>query len=569
MSKLKIGLLLDGYQMPAWTLRMLEQILQDDYAEIALIVLYDSGESRLPHSPLKRPGEDEERLPATLIRHGLARIYASLIERQPSPPDACAVTDAGSLLVDVPTLTVKTVRKGACDHLLENDLEAVRRYDLDILYHGSSKNPGEDISGAARFGVWAIRHGDDRINHGGPPGYWESMESWPETGSTLQILTEDPDNHTVLYRSLSCTDDLSVHGNCNNYLWKTSSFLPRKLRELHQVGGEAFLARVQAENRHPTFYSRRLYTQPTNRELMILTARKLAQKSSRMVSSRLSFEQWILMFQLADRLSTSMWRYKPMIPPPDHFWADPHVIDENGMYFIFIEELPYRTWKGHISLITMDAQGNYTEPEVLIDRPYHLSYPFVFEYNGSYYMIPESKANRTIELYKAMDFPHGWEFQRNLMEDVVAVDSTLLFYKDRWWLFANMIETPGASLWDELFLFSSDDPLSSRWTPHPANPIVSDCGNSRPAGRIFALNGELYRPSQNCSHKYGYGFNINHITRLDETSYEESVVSSVEPNWDRRITGTHTFNRAGSLHIIDALYRRWRFPGKGMPRGYS
>ena len=241
MSKLKIGLLLDDYQMPAWTLRMLEQIVQDDYAAIVLIVLHDSVESHPPRSLLNRPYNGHEGLTSKLIRHGLEWTYTALIERQPSPPDACAVTDAGSLLKDVPSLTVKTVRKGTCDYFHEKDLQAVRGYDLDVLFQGSNKTPGEDILGAARFGVWAIRQGDNVTSRGGPPGYWESMESWPETGSTLQILTEDPDNDTVLYRSLSCTDDLSVHGNRNNYLWKTSSFLPRKLRELHQVGGEAFL----------------------------------------------------------------------------------------------------------------------------------------------------------------------------------------------------------------------------------------------------------------------------------------------------------------------------------------
>lgn len=146
----------------------------------------------------------------------------------------------------------------------------------------------------------------------------------------------------------------------------------------------------------------------------------------------------------------------------------------------------------------------------------------------------------------------------NLMEEVEAVDTTILYSNNTFWMFTNLAEIAGASTWDELFLFHSDDLLSKNWTPHPQNPIVSDCKSSRPAGKVFSENGLLYRPSQNCSHHYGYGFNLSEITQLSEERYAETIVSSVEPNWDKRILGTHTFNREHKLHIIDAIYRRRR-----------
>lgn len=207
----------------------------------------------------------------------------------------------------------------------------------------------------------------------------------------------------------------------------------------------------------------------------------------------------------------------------------------------------------------MDDKGAYSEPITILEKPYHLSYPYVFEHEGDLYLIPESIGNKTIELYKCVDFPGKWEFQMNLMEDIQAVDATIHYHDEKFWMFTNLIETDGASTWDELFLFYTDDLFSSDWTPHPLNPVVSDCKSARPAGKIFYENGRLYRPSQNCSHRYGYGFNISEITELSENSYNENVVSRVKPNWDKQIVGTHTFNREGSLHIIDAIYRRRRY----------
>ena len=144
------------------------------------------------------------------------------------------------------------------------------------------------------------------------------------------------------------------------------------------------------------------------------------------------------------------------------------------------------------------------------------------------------------------------------MENCDAVDSTLFQWQGKWWLFANRKETVGVSSWDELFLYSSDSPLSDNWTPHPKNPIVSDVKSARPAGRLFVRNGRIYRPSQNSANRYGYGFNICEICKLTDTDYEEKIVSKVEPKWDMNIVATHTINYESGLTILDGQIRRRR-----------
>ena len=144
------------------------------------------------------------------------------------------------------------------------------------------------------------------------------------------------------------------------------------------------------------------------------------------------------------------------------------------------------------------------------------------------------------------------------MDDCKAVDTTLFQWQGKWWMFVARSQTEGVSLWDELFLYYSDSPLSRNWTPHQLNPVVSDVKSARPAGRLFLHNGHLYRPSQNCSGHYGYGFNLCEITKLTETDYEERIVSRVEPKWDRKVISTHTFNYEDGLTIIDGQLRRRR-----------
>jgi hypothetical protein len=270
------------------------------------------------------------------------------------------------------------------------------------------------------------------------------------------------------------------------------------------------------------------------------------------------FEQWYLMFDLKPQISTSLWKFKKIIPPKDRFWADPHVIQNGSSFYIFIEEYIYKKKKGHISVIKMDNQGNYEKPVRVLEKNFHLSYPFIFKWDDKYYMIPESLGNRTVEIYECIEFPYKWEFKMNLMENVRAVDATLFYHHEKWWLFVNMSENEGSSVYDELFLFYSDRLKTKEWKAHPLNPIISDVKRARPAGRIFLRHGKIFRPSQNCSLRYGYGININEIVILSETEYLEKKVASVMPNWDRKVKATHSFVNEGELTIIDALRFRRR-----------
>ena len=209
----------------------------------------------------------------------------------------------------------------------------------------------------------------------------------------------------------------------------------------------------------------------------------------------------------------SAFEFKRIVPPRDRCWADPHVV-----------------------------------------------YPFVFEWQGDYYMIPEPSANKTVEVYRCLEIPTRWAFCGTLMENVTAVDTTLYCDGQKWWLFTNIRERPGASLGDELFLFYADTPLTKHWTAHPENPVVSDVRRSPPAGRLFEHRGQLYRPSRDSSRGDGYAVKINRVVTLSEMEYREEEVSSIEPNWANDIRGVGMLSHAHRLTVVDARLRRFIYP---------
>lgn len=267
------------------------------------------------------------------------------------------------------------------------------------------------------------------------------------------------------------------------------------------------------------------------------------------------FKQWVLMIAKGMNDRTSLWeKLIQIVPPPDRLWADPFVWVHEGRYFIFHEERFYASDRGHIACLTLDSQLKPVDNCVVLQRPYHLSYPFLFEYQDQLYMLPETEKNRTVELYRCTRFPDQWEFVKTLLSDIKAIDATLLQAYGKWWLFANIRE--GGTTWDALHLFFADDLLSQHWEPHPRNPVVKDIRSARPAGRIFLENGNFIRPSQDCSIRYGYATNFNRIVILTETDYLETREWTLKPPEQTNILGTHTWNQAGGLTAIDAFIRR-------------
>jgi hypothetical protein len=203
----------------------------------------------------------------------------------------------------------------------------------------------------------------------------------------------------------------------------------------------------------------------------------------------------------------------------------------------------------------IDQDGHVVSNQTVLERSYHLSYPFIFRDRGEWYMLPETAENRTIETYRCTRFPDQWEFHKVLMSDVHAVDTTLLEHAGRWWMFTNIAEY-GNSGWDSLYLFFADHPFSDRWMPHPRNPVISDVYNARSAGGLFRRDGKLFRPSQDCSRRYGYALNINRVTTLNTIDYAEVLEERIEPPTDSDILATHTISSISNWTVIDANIHR-------------
>lgn len=242
----------------------------------------------------------------------------------------------------------------------------------------------------------------------------------------------------------------------------------------------------------------------------------------------------------------------------NRFVADPIVFQHNGIDALFFEEYPHDTRRGVISCAVLNSDGTLGASKVVLERPYHLSYPFVFQSGDDILMIPETSANKAVELYRCTRFPHEWIYEKTLMSDISITDATVHFDGRSWWMFAT-VGAEGSYAWDELHLFMADSP-TGEWTAHQNNPVKRDPRTARPAGPLFKRDGRLIRPTQDCSITYGGAVALCEVKTLTPTAFEEQEVARLAPERFGDAVGLHTLSASSRLEVIDLRPKlRWRW----------
>lgn len=522
MDRLRVGVILPDPQAPAWVTRMLEQIRDSSQAEVTALAFTD-----------KTKEKDD-------FAGRLFKLHA-LLDRHTYRPrsDPWERKDVREILQNTQILGSS----------LNERIARLKAMRLDVLLNLSlAVILPDSLLEVAHYGVWSLRCNETRLTTHAEIGWWEILCDEPLMRCAVDVQRDE--SVQVVAESVMAVHPYSVSLNQTSFLWRAADLVPRAFRQLSALGERDFFAKAKSAAQAV------LVSKPTTMQILSLAWKQATRTFENKIWRRWFPHRWAIMAGAGLGGEVFDWgRLKPLVPPRGAYWADPFVFERQGKTYIFFEEYIYKNKLGRISFMEVEQDNPVSKPRVVLERLYHLSYPFIFDFRGEFYMIPETAQNRTIDVYRCMRVPDRWEFHTTLMQNVRAADTTLIEHSMRWWMFVNMAEY-GGSAWDELHLFYADDPLTENWTPHPMNPIVSDVRSARPAGRLFRRDGGLIRPSQDSSLRYGYALNLNRVTRLTTTEYEEELVERIEPPPGGRILAVHTYNRSGNLLVLDALLKR-------------
>lgn len=437
-------------------------------------------------------------------------------------------------------------------------MTAIRACEPDLLLVVGLAIPTPALASLARHGAWTLEpHACDPLATGAwMLGAFARGESTTIAG--LCIHDSSSDAWRLLEPGTISPPRLGFARHRAYQLQKAPAQLLRALRRLAEGGPLRWAPQPDPMPTHPA-------------ALAVLTGR-LATRAVSSVHQRLrGIECWMVAVQKRsidiDPEDPKVGEVKRLRPPPGWFWADPCPWREHGRDWVMIEALDYRSGRGEIQALELDDSLEVLRVHPVMRLDHHLSYPFVFRWEGDTWMVVESSAAQRATLYRCTRFPDRWVPEGDLFSGCRIVDTTLCEHEGRWWLFGCISESPfddGGRESNELFVFHAPGPRGP-WTPHPCNPVCSDVSRARPAGPLFRSGPRLIRPSQDGSIEYGRAVQFNHIVTLTPDAYEERPLGRLEADWSPGLRGCHTYAFSDGLMAIDGKFSASRSHAR--PRG--
>ncbi|MGV9011807.1 MAG: glucosamine inositolphosphorylceramide transferase family protein [Flavobacteriales bacterium] len=523
---LRIGLLCESMHLQRWQIACLRHLLAVPGVTIAVVVL---------RQPEEGPALKPKRRWATLLyrrwRDGAGQA------------DAMKSEDASALLGQAPLVKCRTELQKGAEHFIAPDLEKIRAYSPDVLLRFGFNIIKGGVLELPRYGVWSFHHGDEMHYRGGPPGLWEIMDDEPVTGAVLQRLTEKLDGGRILRKGAFKTIDHSLGETVGTVLMHSAHWPAQVCREL-LAGNQA-----AADGRSSTTKA------PVNRypgNIDFLRFRwKMAMNKMRFHRAQMNMhEEWnigVLPHPISVLVQDEPQVNVRWLPPPaeGQYRADPFGYEMDGRLNVLYEKFDQETGNASIARLRPKRDGDLKRSRTMLEMAGHLSYPFVIEYEGRILVVPEQADTGCVELYALSAENEALVPECVLLEEPL-IDPTLFPHQGRWWLFGTKAPLTGT----ELFVYYSDR-LEGPYIAHRQNPVKSDIRSARPAGTPFTVDGELWRPGQDCSRTYGGRVALNRVTELSPELFAEETVKFIGPfkgSWDK---GMHTISAVGDVTLVD------------------
>ncbi|ESR49827.1 glucosamine inositolphosphorylceramide transferase 1 [Citrus sinensis] len=234
---------------------------------------------------------------------------------------------------------------------------------------------------------------------------------------------------------------------------------------------------------------------------------------------------------------------------PSNFVADPFFYLQGNDLYLFYETKNSITMQGDIGVAkSVDKGATWQQLGIALDEDWHLSFPYVFDYHGQIYMMPESRAKGEVRLYRAVNFPLEWKLEKIIMKKPL-VDPFMINHDGQYWLFGSDHSGFGTTQNGQLEIWYSSSPFGP-WKPHKKNPIYNGDKSlgARNGGRPFVYDGNLYRVGQDCAESYGRRVRTFKVEILTKNEYKELEVPFV---FEASNKGRNAWNGA-RYHHLDA-----------------
>ena len=259
--------------------------------------------------------------------------------------------------------------------------------------------------------------------------------------------------------------------------------------------------------------------------------------------------------------------YTPMPFDGRTWYADPLLYHHGEERWIFCEAFDLAVGRGDIAAIPLAEDGSLGKPRTVLATGSHLSFPTVFDWRGEIWMIPESSACHTIDLYRCTEFPGRWEQAARFPVGCELCDTILLDKTDEELTLLCSETRPDNQLYTRYRRYTlrhtagEADPETHDFELEPDEPFNlqhREYGlGFRNAGPMFQMGGQTIHPTQ-VSTKVDYGVYLQFFARRGASEIplcaaEPHIVTITGLN-RADVVGIHTYCRDDRFEVIDARY---------------
>jgi hypothetical protein len=219
---------------------------------------------------------------------------------------------------------------------------------------------------------------------------------------------------------------------------------------------------------------------------------------------------------------------KRVVQPRLSYLADPFLARLDSGVWLLAECFDYIRRKGRLVAAPLDALERFTD--LPLNSSTHASFPFVFEFGGENYLLPETSQAGQLDVYRLVGVPPRAEYVRSIFSQVDCVDSVVFPHHGLWWLMTmSSLETGKRAL----RIYHAETPLAAEWTPHPINDrnlfAMAPNGTGRNAGNPHLSNGRILVPIQTNPNYYGEVVVLLEILHLTPDEFEARPLAHDEP----------------------------------------
>jgi hypothetical protein len=379
-KKLEIGILIDKYDVPSWEYELIREIRDSEYSRLALIMLMDNH----LHDKGKKHGQG-----TSLFRLHQKIDHLAFMGKQ----NYAIKRDIGELVKDIPLIILKTSQQIDIAGFDPDITTEIREYNLDIIIKIGYGPVKADLMNIPVYGLWSYSMINSDTEEADTTGYYEVIKKSPVTTSELVLWKGIQVKGKAITSVIESTCSYSISLNRDKLFSRASLFVPRILKGIWIYGSD-FLEKI--EQKYDKSSEGMIKQLPVPSFLpSLFNLLNAGMIFLRQVLKKLIYTDsfnWVLLYMIGDTNDFSKNSFKDfseLKPSKDRFWADPFVISREGKFYVFVEEFIYSKNKGHISVLELDEKGQLLNSQKIIEQPYHMSYPFIFERDNVFYMIPE------------------------------------------------------------------------------------------------------------------------------------------------------------------------------------